>query len=332
MSVSERIWITVLGATLGLAACSTRQAIVILVTDSAVVEGPGLDASAQPPIDASVATTDASLDVPVPISDTRDASPDTPADWWDAPEVSSDRPIDRASDPIVDGVTSAIDASGRIGTLFADGFDDGLAANWLAPSSSDGPATDALDGTNHVVTLDSTSNGFSRIRSNLTGDKFTEVDITGSMRFRVLQPSTSTRAVRLDLRQALDTENIFYAVGATINNDGQLTKVGVFKKVSDGAGNYTICQLADGALETPLASSEWQTIALGISGTTSVKLVAYLNGVQTATATDDCTSDLLSTEKADVPNGGCLSAQTGVGIQVERGLIASVDDVEITAP
>ncbi len=61
------------------------------------------------------------------------------------------------------------------------------------------------------------------------------------------QAPTSTRTIRLDVRQSAATADIFYAVGATIANDGTVTRVSVFKKVDDGAGNYTICELAEGA-------------------------------------------------------------------------------------
>jgi hypothetical protein len=33
-----------------------------------------------------------------------------------------------------------------------------------------------------------------------------------------------------------------------------------------------------------------------------------------------------------VPNGGCLADQAGLGIQIEYEIIASVDDVWVTAP
>jgi hypothetical protein len=44
------------------------------------------------------------------------------------------------------------------------------------------------------------------------------------------QAPTSTRTIRLDVRQSEATANIFYAVGATIANDGTMTKVSVFRQ------------------------------------------------------------------------------------------------------
>jgi hypothetical protein len=205
--------------------------------------------------------------------------------------------------------------------------------NWLLSEDSDGPITNARDDTNPIVTLDSSQTDFSRLRGNLYGDKFTATDITASMRLRIEAAPNSTRSVRLDVRQAAATANVFYAVGAVVAIDGSITKVSIFKKVPDGAGDYTICQLAEGtSFATPIAINQWRTIRLSVRGTSSVELAAYFGDLQVATYTDDCTSDLEATNGAIVANGGCLADQTGLGIQVEKGLKASVDDVLVTTP
>jgi hypothetical protein len=118
-----------------------------------------------------------------------------------------------------------------------------------------------------------------------------------------------------------------------VANDGTITQVGIFKKVSDGNGDYTICQLAQGPVfATPIAMNQWKRIKLTVSGITSVRLTAFFEELQVASVVDDCTSDLTATNGAKVPNGGCLPDQTGLGIQVEKGLKASVDDVLVTTP
>ena len=218
-------------------------------------------------------------------------------------------------------------------TLFSDGFGGGYEVNWLLSESSDGPVTNTRDGTNAIVTLDSSQDDYTRIRCNLSGDKFTTQDITAAMKLRIEQAPSSTRNVRLDVRQSKDTANIFYAVGVVVAIDGTITNVSIFKKVPDGAGNYTICELAAGALfATPIAMNQWRRIKLTISGTSSVRLVAYFEDLQVASFTDDCTSTLTATNGVSVANPGCLADQTGLGIQVEKGLKASVDDVLVTGP
>jgi hypothetical protein len=217
--------------------------------------------------------------------------------------------------------------------LFSDGFGGGYEVNWQLSDSADGPVTDTRDGTNAIVTLDSSQDDYARIRCNLSGDKFTAQDITASMRLRIEQAPSSTRTVRLDVRQSATTSNIFYAVGAVVASDGTITNVSIFKKVSDGQGNYTICELAAGPLfATPIAMNQWRKIKLTISGTSSVRVIAFFEDLQVATFTDDCTSPLTATNGVSVVNPGCLADQTGLGIQVEKGLKASVDDVLVTAP
>jgi hypothetical protein len=217
--------------------------------------------------------------------------------------------------------------------LFHDDFGGGYEVNWLLSASNDGPVSDTTDGTNRIVTLDSSSNDYSRLRCNLDGAIFTNTDITASMKVRVERAPSSDRTVRLDVRQATSTENIFYAVGATVTTDGSITKVGIYKKVDDGSGNYTICALAQGNdFATPVAMNQWRTIKLTIAGTTSVHLAAFFEDAQMASYVDDCVSPLTSTNGNKVPNGGCLADQTGLGIQIEKGIIASVDEALVTAP
>jgi hypothetical protein len=216
--------------------------------------------------------------------------------------------------------------------LFSDDFGSGYEVKWLPPASGDGHVTDTQDGSNKTVTLDSTNNDFTRLRTNLDGSYFTNTDITASMRLRIEQAPSTTSKVRLDVRQSVDTENIFYAVGATIATDGSMTKLSIFKKVGDGTGNYTICMLKEGKFATPVAMNQWRTIKLRISGTTSVQLAAYFEESEMANFVDDCVHALTSTAGETVPNGTCLPNQIGLGIQVEQGVVASVDDVVVTAP
>jgi hypothetical protein len=250
----------------------------------------------------------------------------------------ADRPGDAASvdAPARDGApgaTDALDSPPSAATLFKDGFEGGFEVNWLLSDSADGPVSNAKDGANPIVTLDSTATDFSRLRCNLSGDKFSTVDITASMRVRIDEAPSSTRTVRLDVRQDDVTENIFYAVGASVSVEGAITRVAIFKKVPDGLGNYTICELASGPrLATPIAMGEWRTIKLKVSGTSTVQLTAFFEDLQVATYTDDCSSKLTATDDTTVANGGCLADQTALGIQVEKGLKASVDDVLVTAP
>jgi hypothetical protein len=217
------------------------------------------------------------------------------------------------------------------GVLFRDDFSSGYERHWSSPGSNDGPASSALDGNNRIVILDATDHPFTRLRCNLDGALFPNTDITASMRFRVDQVSMSSR-VRLDVRQASSTENIFYAVGATVDADGTISKVGVFKKVPTDEPNYTICLLAEGQLPARVPVGEWHTLRLTVSGSLSAHLAAYFDDTPMATYVDDCVSTMTATSGNTVDNGSCLSGQTGLGIQVEEGIVASVDDILVTAP
>ena len=119
-------------------------------------------------------------------------------------------------------------------------------------------------------------------------------------------------------------------MGATIATDGSTIKVGIFKKVDDGDGNYTICALAQTNLANPVAMGEWRSLKLAVSGTERVRLEGSYDDVPVVGFEDDCVSPLVSTAGNTVPNGGCLAEQTALGIQVEKGLKASVDDVVVT--
>ena len=215
--------------------------------------------------------------------------------------------------------------------LFSDYFGGGYEVNWQSPGPNDGTVSDTQDGSNRTVTLDATKNDFTRLRTNLDSLYFTNTDIDASMLVRIDKAtSSSSSKVRLDVRQSGD--NIFYAVGATISSDGSMTRISIFKKVGDGTGNYTICELAYGKFATPVAMNQWHTIRLTIAGTGTVHLAAYFEDAEMATFDDDCVRTLTATDGATVPNGGCLADQTGLGIQVEDGVVASVDDVVVTAP
>ncbi|MBN2576170.1 MAG: hypothetical protein JXP73_16540 [Deltaproteobacteria bacterium] len=214
--------------------------------------------------------------------------------------------------------------------MFSDDFSNGYAANWQLSVSDDGLVSDTADGGNQNVTLDTTDHDFTRLRANLDGSLFEDIDIVASMRFKVEQPPLSRRSVRLDVRQASSTENIFYAVGAIVTEENTIPKVSIFKKVDDGDGSYTICALAEGALSTPAPAAEWHSLKLTVEGELGVSLAAFFDDAQMATFVDDCTSSLTSTAGDIVPNGGCLANQTAIGIQVEKGIVAKVDDVLVT--
>jgi hypothetical protein len=216
--------------------------------------------------------------------------------------------------------------------LFQDDFGAGYERYWWTSLSDDGPVSNALEGNNRFATLDASDHSYTRLRCNFDGSLFRNTDITASMQFRVDLAPTSSQTVRLDVRQASGTENIFYAVGATISSAGAITKVSIFKKVAVGTGDYTICSLAEGKFATPVAMGQWHLLRLSVSGTSSVRLTAYYDDAQMATAIDDCVSPLTATNGTQVANPGCLADQTGLGIQVETGIVASVDDVLVTAP
>jgi hypothetical protein len=219
---------------------------------------------------------------------------------------------------------------------FSDDFSQGYAKFWQT-SSGDGPVTDAAEGGNSLVVLDATANDFSRLRCNAGGDRFTAQDLTASMRVRIERAPSSSRTVRLDVRQSATSQNIFYAAGATVNKkDGFITSVGVYKKVDDGTGtkSYALCDLATAALGPTIPLGTWFTLKIAINGSTSAHLVASIESAgtsQTVTHTDDCRSTLTSTADDQIPNGGCLNGQAGLGIQVEGEIKASVDDVRVEA-
>lgn len=261
-----------------------------------------------------------SPDLPVP----PDLTGEPVADLVQADRTNADRRADVRPD--------LPDGGSGVRTLFYDGFDDGYAHNWSTSESSDGPITDATDGSNKLATFDSTQADYTRLRCNLDGSFFTDIDISASMKIRIDRAPASTRTVRLDVRQASSTANIFYAVGATVNTAGAIARVSIFKKVSDGMGDYTECELAPGPAYSPaLPMGDWRTIKLTISGSTTTKMTAFLDGNAVATFTDDCTSPITATNGQIVANGGCLVGLTGLGIQVEKGIKASVDDVLVTA-
>lgn len=329
----------------GLWACSSHSAIAILAADASADAFRGSDDGSLPALDVPLSPGRDATDLPaldVPPEPGRDAPslpvPDVPLapgrDATDLPvlDVPPGPVLDTAGLPALDAPpTTALDAA-RSGLPFRDGFDNGVAYNWQLSVSGDGPVSDGLDGSNRIATLDATNNDFTRIKTNLDGSKFIETDVFASVRFRVEQAPSSTRTVRLNVRQAPNTENIFYAVGASVDSDGKITKVSIFKKVFDGVDNYTICSLKDWKPDTPLDAGAWRTLSLRIRGTKTVDLTAALDGNASFGALDDCTSDLTATNGDTVPNGGCLPSQTGVGLQVERGIVASFDDVLVTAP
>jgi hypothetical protein len=334
-------------------ACTSQTAVVLFAPADA-----GIDTAADPPIQApvdappdavgdaqSVTPADAPTDVPAdaPTDAAAEAPTDAPAGTQ--PEGRNEMPADAKSDASPDTQADALpdtpsdkstdlqantEAGPQTSELFRDNFGGGYELNWLLSDSDDGPVSNGLDGSNKIATLDATADEFSRLRCNLEGDRFKNTDIIASMKLRIDKAPASTRTVRLDVRQAKDTENIFYAVGATIADDGSITKVGIYKKVDDGLGNYTICALAQEKFATPVAMGQWRTIKLAVSGTTSVHLVAFFEDAPIASYDDDCVSDLTATDDTKVANGGCLADQWGLGVQVEKGTKASVDDVLVT--
>ncbi|HEX7506751.1 MAG TPA: hypothetical protein VF550_08250 [Polyangia bacterium] len=318
------------GLFLSTSGCTSQTAIAIVAT--------GADASTR---DSAFVGPDGVADVVLRDADGSTGDSATAPDFPDAlstadafavlPEASLPETAGRETAPEVASLQDTL-SSGPV-TLFSDAFNGGYEVNWQLSVSSDGPVTNARDGNNPIVTLDSTQTDYSRLRGNIIGDLFTAKDVTASMRMRVEQAPSSTRTIRLDVRQADTSENIFYAVGAVVATDGSITNVVILKKVPDGAGNYTMCQLAAGPVfATPIAMNQWRRVKLTVSGTSSVRLVAFFDELQVATFTDDCNSTLTATNGATVANGGCLADQTGLGIQVEKGLKASVDDVLVTTP
>jgi hypothetical protein len=254
---------------------------------------------------------------------------------WGAAACSSQKAIvisiaggtDAPSQTGTGSSTSTATSTGR--TLFRDPFDGGYEVNWFLSDSSNGLVKNDGDGSNRFVILDSTDSEYCRLKYNLDGSKFKDIDLSASFKVRVDEKPPAAHDVRLNVRQSAGTENIYYAVGAVIGDDGSMTKIGIFKKVFDGKDNYTICSLKEEAFATPVEMKQWRTFGLTLRGTDSVELTAYFEGVQMASFVDDCASSLLSKAGVTVPNGGCLADQTGIGLLAERGIVASVDDIEI---
>jgi len=325
------------GLCLSASGCTSQTAIAIVAVGADASTRDSTSVGPDTAADTVVRVADAFIDAFIGdsiVSDSANALPDAQA-MKDAyallPETSSPETAGRETAPEVASVRDTSPA-GPV-TLFSDGFDGGYEVNWLLSESSDGPVTNARDGANAIVTLDASQTDYTRIRCNLSGDLFSATNITASMRLRIEDPPSSTRTVRLDVRQSAATANVFYAVGAVVAKDGTISQVSIFKKVPDGSGNYTICEVASGEpFATPIAMNQWRRIKLTISGTSSVHLAAFFEDLQVATFNDDCTSALLATNGVPVANGGCLADQTALGIQVEKGLIASVDDVLVTTP
>jgi hypothetical protein len=221
---------------------------------------------------------------------------------------------------------------------FHDDFSSGFELNWAPPIGDALATSDIAHGTVSLDTTDPNGPDFSRL-SVLVNNA---TNVSASMTFRIDSPPSSGRMVRLAVRQSPSTVNVFYAVGATIESGtGAITKVGIFKKVpyldSSGKTAYTICALTDPnnpnaeKLATPVAISQWRTIKLAISGVSPVSLTASYETKVMVTATDDCTSPLVPTGSSppSVPNGGCFADQTAIGIQVDKGMKASVDQVDV---
>lgn len=337
--------------------CSSHEAIVLLLPADA---GPVADATSSldrptsAPTDTTTsAPTDTTTSPPSDATTTKDVTTSPPSDTITrAPtDATESPPADATTRPPTDATvtpptdvterppadaTTTKDATTSPGLPFLDEFADGWASHWSLSSSEDGPISDVSDGSLAMVTLDATDYSYSRLRCNRDGSLFSDSDVTASMRFRVDQAPISTQLVRLDVRQARNTENIFYAVGAKVDKDGSTTKVGIYKKVDKqveaGEKEYTICSLAETKLTTPVPMAQWHTLKLIVSGTNAVSLTAFFDDEEMATVVDDCDSKLEATDGAIVPNGGCLADQTGLGIQVEAGIKAAVDWVLVTAP
>jgi hypothetical protein len=312
--------------------CSSHEAIVLLLPADA---GPEADATTTMTETGTTIGPDAPTSTPTDTSTSPPTDTRPPADATTRSDTTTRPPADATDSPASDAITPS-DATTSAGLPFLDEFSDGWATNWEFSASTDGPISDAVDDSNAIVTFDATDFSFSRLRANRDGSLFSDTDITASMRFRVDQAPISTQLVRLDVRQAKNTENIFYAVGAKVDKNGTITKVGIYKKVDKhveaGTKEYTICSLADIDLTTPVPMGQWHTLKLTVSGTSTVSLTAFFDDKQMITVGDNCVRDLEATDSAKVPNGGCLADQTGLGIQVEAGIKASVDWVLVTAP
>jgi len=307
----------------GTCACSSQKVITIVST----VDGATTSTS------TSTSVRDSAVP---PIPD----GPSTSTSTSDGPSTST---------AVTDGQSTATATADALATdtapplkpvnlPFHDDFSSGFEPNWAAPAGDAPAISDIAHSTVSLDTTDPNTGDFSRL-SVLVNDA---VNISASMTFRIDSPPSSGRMVRLTARQSPTTVNIFYAVGASIDSGtGAITKVGIFKKVpytdSNGKVAYTICALTDPnkpdaeKLASPVAISQWRTIALKISGTSPVTLTAYYEKTVMVTVTDDCTSPLVPTGSSPptVPNGGCLADQTAVGIQVDKGMKASVDQVDV---
>ena len=331
------------GLALCLLACSPQTAIAIWTPDGAATSTATTDG-------ASTANADAVL-APVgdaPLAASADAAPTsttTSTATATATATATTTTTATATSTPDAGNTSDPDANTLPLTLpFNDTFDNGY-DNWV--SEVIGPNADPLpipmsDATNSWLTLDSTASAFSRIHSR---SQLPTTTLSASVRFRIETAPTTSRMVRLDVRQSSDTPNLFYAVGATVKDDGSVTKIGLFKKVPDPStpGTNTICALPDpnaAKIVSAISINQWVTIKITVSGTNPTHLFAYYVDAFVGTDnlmasyTDDCTSPLQPTAagSAMVPNATCLTNQTGLGIQVDRGIKASFDDVLVTSP
>jgi hypothetical protein len=85
-------------------------------------------------------------------------------------------------------------------------------------------------------------------------------------------------------------------------------------------------------MEVAMSWSRWPRGPDGRDVRRCVRTARVVPHTPVPTFTDDCTSNLIATNGVMVKNGGCLEGQTGLGIQVEKGIKISVDDVLVTAP
>jgi hypothetical protein len=327
------------GLALCLLACSSQTAIAIRTLDGAATSTATTDGASTANADAPVAPdADAALgpsaDAP-PTSTTTSTATATTTTTATATATATSTP-DAGNTPDPDANTLPLVLP------FSDTFDNGY-DNWVSEvigGNADPLPIPMSDATNSWLTLDSTASAFSRIH---TKSQLPTTNLSASVRFRIETAPTSTRMVRLDVRQSSDSPNLFYAVGANVGKDGAVTKIGLFKKVPDPStpGTNTICSLPDpnAANINSIPINQWVTIKITVSGTSPTHLSAYYVDTVVgsdnlmASYTDDCTSPLQPTAagSAMVPNATCLTNQTGLGIQVDRGIKASFDDVLVTS-
>jgi hypothetical protein len=325
------------GLALCLLACSSQTAIAIRTIDGAATSTANPDGASTANPDALATSPDA------PLGPSADAAPTSTTTSTATATTTATATATATSTPDA-GNTPDPDANTLPLTLpFSDSFDNGY-DNWVSEvigGNADPLPIAMSDVTNSWVTLDSTASAFSRIH---TKSQLPTTNLSASVRFRIETAPTSTRMVRLDVRQSSDSPNLFYAVGATVATDGSVTKIGLFKKVPDPStpGTNTICALTDpnAARISSIPINQWVTIKIVVSGTNPTHLSAYYVDVVVgsdnlmASYTDDCTSPLqpTATGSAMVPNATCLANQTGLGIQVDKGIKASFDDVLVTTP